>query len=101
MSCHGELAWKFPVEKQSFVLILKTAENILSLQKLIFLYASKKVETKAFHIFLMQNLEHCQPQHGKNSGDVFGVMPCFGIEMETGKPDFPKGADTWLWPVLI
>lgn len=30
-SGHGELAWKFPVEKQRFVLILKTAENILSL----------------------------------------------------------------------
>lgn len=70
-SCHGELAWKFSVEKQGFALTLQPAENMLSLQNLIFLYASKKADITAFSVFLMQNLEHCQPQHGKN---IYGIF---------------------------
>lgn len=43
MAGHGELAGKFPVGKQCFMLILKETENISSSEILIFLCASKKM----------------------------------------------------------
>lgn len=52
MASHGELAGKFPGEKQWFMLILKKAQNVLSLGILVFLCASKKkVEIMALSIF--------------------------------------------------
>lgn len=62
MACHGELAGKFPVEKQCFMLILKKTDNILNTD--IFVCIQKKVEVMALSIFLTQNLEHHHPQHG-------------------------------------
>lgn len=102
--CHV-LPWgvssETPCGKAAFCAHPQNSREHSELTKTDIFVCVKKVEIKAFNVFLMQNLEHCQPQHRQNNYDIFGIMPWFGIEMEAGKPDFPKGTGRWLWSALM
>lgn len=99
MAGHGELAGKFPVEKQWFMLVLKKTEHSELRNTDIFVCMQKKKGGNYGSRYFLNAKFGAPPPPTWIKESYFWRNALFWIRHGSWKTRLPKGADAWPWSV--